>query len=155
MTDSTEHAEAHRLLSDALGGDWEYERRVLDLVLGATTAFAAGDAETASAMLTQHCNQAEDPDVAAYRVCGAAALATGHLLDGDMVRRTSPDDAGRVVDLAVQAINSASVDDIMSMTLILDVVYAVSGEDIQRLAAALIALRAEVVDLVEGEPDDG
>lgn len=154
MTDSTEHAEAHRLLSEALGGDWEYERGVLDLVLGASAAFAASDAEVAATMLNQHVNQAKDPDLAAYRVCVVAAMATGHLLDGDMVRRVAGNDEDRLLDLAVQAINSASVEDIMTMTLILDVVFSVSGEDVHRLAAALIALRAEVVALDEAEGDD-
>lgn len=152
MTDSTEQAEAHRLLSEALGGDWEYERRVVDLVFAATAAFGAGEKNTAGAMLAEHVNAAEDPDLASYHVCVATAIATGHLLDGDGVRAspTGKDgEVGSLLGLAVQLVNGASVDDEITMSLILNVLWAVDRGDLHELAGMLIALRAEVVALDE------
>lgn len=159
MTDSTEQAEAHRLITEALGdgASREYERRVVDLVFAATAAFGAGEKAAAGAMLAEHVNGAEDPDLASYHVCVAAALVTGHLLDGDMVRASAAGEGGEVgslLSLAVQLVNSASVDDETTMALILDVIWHVDRGDIHQLAAMLLALRAEVVDLDEGGDRD-
>lgn len=154
MTDSTEQAEAHRLITEALGNgvSREYERRVVDLVFAATAAFGAGEKAAAGAMLAQHVNGADDPDLASYHACVAATLATGCLLDGDMVRATAMsegDEVGSLLGLAVQLVNSASIEDDATMALILDVVWTVGRDDIHQLAGMLLALRAEVVALDE------
>ena len=152
MTDSTEQAEAHRLITEALGDGArrDYGHRVLDLVFAATAAFGAGEKDAAGAMLAEHVYGTEDPDRAAYHVCVATAIATGHLLDGDEVHARPTGEDGEVsslLGLAVQLVNCASAEDETMMTVIMDVVWTVDRDDVHHLAGLLLGLRAEVVAL--------
>lgn len=163
MTDSTEQAQARRLVDDAFTDvfadrayRYEYEQRTLDLVLAATDVLARGDADTAEAMVREHLNHVAEPDLATYHVCGAAAIATGQLLDGIRVSSHVPEhDADHALfEMAVEMINSASAEDHETMTRILDAVWDVNRRGLYRLAIALLGVRAEVVALLEQEPDD-
>lgn len=159
MTEPTETAEARRLITEAVGTEEQIQAeagRVLDLVQRAATAFAAGDIDTAGALLVEHTEQDEDPDQAAYTVCLAAVTGVGYILDGDLIQppcHEESEEHGGLLDLAVHAVNHASLGHDENLYRILGTVWDGHRDKVLPLAVALISLLAGVLALMAEDGD--
>lgn len=165
MADSTERTEAHRLINEAFAdttfGSSDYPQQVIDLVYTATSAHYHDDHATAIGLVQTHITNAQQPDRAAYHLCGAAAIATGALLDGNLIYETTLTDADTgdaastgsvdLVGIGIHAVNAASVDDHPMLSLLLDVVWRIHPGLLHQLATTVIGLRADVLTM----PDIG
>lgn len=155
MTEPTEAAEAHRLITEAFADHEAEVVRVLEVVQRAAAAYAAGDKDTAGALLVEHCEQDEDEDDAAYTLCLGAVSGVGFVLDGALVEPPCRHGGkhGDLVDTAVHAGNLASTRDDDNLSRILGAVWDQDRDAVFPFAVALVVLLAEILESVPGDGD--